>query len=112
MASKTIRGYQKEIDDWAQTLERPYWSPMSQLARLVEEVGELARIYNHRHGEKIKKPTEEPDDFEGEIGDILFAVMCIANLEGVDLDAALEKVVEKSHIRDKDRFAKKPDVHS
>lgn len=107
MVSKTFKQYQKEIDDWAQTLEKPYWSPFSQLARLVEEVGELARVYNHRDGDKVKKPTEEPDDLEGEIGDILFDVMCIANLEKVDLDKALEKVIQKAKVRDKDRWPKK-----
>lgn len=105
--SRTLKDYQAEIDEWAQTLEKPYWSPMSQLARLIEEVGELARVYNHRYGDKIKKPTEEPDDFEGEIGDIIFDIMCIANTEGVDLDAALQKVIDKAKTRDKDRFKKK-----
>ncbi len=107
MTSKTFKQYQKEVDDWAQTLEKPYWSPMSQLARIVEEVGELARVYNHRDGDKVKKPTEEPDDMEGEIGDILFVIMCMANSEGIDLDKALQKVIEKVHTRDKDRFPKK-----
>jgi NTP pyrophosphatase (non-canonical NTP hydrolase) len=103
----TLKDYQKQIDDWAQTLEKPYWSPMSQLARLIEEVGELARVYNHRYGDKIKKPTEDADDFEGEIGDILFDIMCIANTENIDLDKAIQKTIDKCHTRDKDRFAKK-----
>lgn len=107
MASKTFKQYQKEVDDWAQTLEKPYWSPMSQLARIVEEVGELARVYNHRDGDKIKKPSEDPDDMEGEIGDILFVIMCMANSEDIDLDRALQKVITKVHTRDKDRFARK-----
>ncbi len=104
---KSIQDYQKEVDDWAQTLAVPYWSPFSQLARLSEEVGELARVYNHKYGEKIKKPTEEPDDLEGEMGDILFDLICMANVEGVDLSHAMEKVLEKSRTRDKDRFKKK-----
>jgi len=107
MAEKTLKQYQQEIDTWAQQFEKPYWSPMSQLARLIEEVGELARIYNHRYGDKIKKPTEEPDDFVGEIGDIIFDLMCIANLEDVDLDAAVQSAVDKANGRDKDRFPKK-----
>jgi len=107
MADKTLKQYQKEIDTWAQNLETPYWSPMSQLARLIEEVGELARIYNHRYGDKIKKPTEEPDDFEGEIGDIIFNLMCVANRHDIDLDAAIQGAIDKSQGRDKDRFPKK-----
>lgn len=104
---KTFKSYQQEIDDWAQQYELPYWSPMSQMVKLMEEVGELARIYNHRHGDKIKKPTEDADDFEGEIGDIIFDIMCIANQEGVDLDAALQKTIDKARTRDNDRFPKK-----
>lgn len=80
---------------------------MSQLARLIEEVGELARVYNHKYGEKIKKPSEEADDMIGEMGDILFDIICMANVEGIDLDAALRKVIDKSQTRDKDRFEKK-----
>lgn len=99
--------YQKQIDDWVQGFKTPYWTPLSQLARLIEEVGELARVYNHKYGEKIKKPTEEADDLEGEFGDIMFDVICMANSEGIDLDNALQKVILKAQTRDKDRFAKK-----
>lgn len=104
----TIAEAQKAVDDWAQTLEKPYWAPLSQLARMVEEVGELARIYNHKYGDKNKKPTEEPDSIEDEMGDIFFDLICMANTEGIDLQKALEKVINKSKTRDKDRFEKKP----
>ncbi len=99
--------YQKQIDDWVQGYETPYWAPLSQLARLSEEVGELARALNHKYGDKIKKPTEEADDIEGELGDILFDVICMANSEGLDLDKALQKVIDKARTRDADRFPKK-----
>lgn len=102
-----FKDYQKQIDEWAQQFKVPYWSPLSQLARLSEEVGELARAYNHKYGEKIKKPTEEPDDIEGELGDIIFDVICMANSEGIDLDHALQKVMDKANTRDKDRFERK-----
>ena len=81
MSQKSINEYQKIIDDWAQTLEKPYWSPLSQLARLIEEVGELARIYNHKYGDKVKKPTEDTDNIQDEMGDILFDLICMANQE-------------------------------
>jgi NTP pyrophosphatase (non-canonical NTP hydrolase) len=103
----TLPEAQKEVDDWAQTLKKPYWSPMSQLARLAEEVGELSRVYNHLYGDKIKKPTEEPDDMEGEMGDILFDLICMANTEDINLEEALLKVLRKAKVRDKDRFEKK-----
>jgi NTP pyrophosphatase (non-canonical NTP hydrolase) len=108
MTEQTLKYYQKLIDDWAQNLEKPYWEPLSQLARLIEETGELSRIYNHRFGDKIKKPTEEADDLESEFGDIIFCLMCMANLEGVDLDRAIQRAVEKAQGRDKDRFPRKP----
>ena len=103
----TLEENQKKVDDWAQTLEKPYWSPLSQMARLIEEVGELARIYNHKYGDKVKKPSESPDDIEDEMGDILFDLMCMANVEGVSLSKAMNKVINKSLTRDKDRFKKK-----
>ncbi len=106
-ANKTLKDYQTEVDEWAQTLEKPYWSPLSQLARLIEETGELARIYNHKYGDKVKKASESPDDIKDEMGDILFDLICMANTEGVDLSECIEKVLHKSKTRDKNRFKKK-----
>jgi len=103
----SLQDYQDEIDQWVQGFATPYWSPLSQLARLSEEVGELARVYNHKYGDKVKKPTEEPDDLEGELGDILFDIICMANMEQLSLDRALRKTIDKAQTRDKDRFEKK-----
>ncbi|MDB5185273.1 MAG: nucleotide pyrophosphohydrolase [Candidatus Saccharibacteria bacterium] len=102
-----LRDYQTEIDDWLQNYKQPYWTPLSQLARLVEEVGELSRAYNHKYGEKIKKDSEAPDDIEGEMGDVLFGLICMANDEGLDLDRAIQGAISKAKTRDKDRFEKK-----
>ena len=98
---------QKVIDDWAQTLEEPYWPPLSELAALSEEVGELARLLNHIYGSKPKKVEEAHQELGGEIVDVIFAAMCIANSHGVDLDAEFVKKMEKCTGRDKNRFAKK-----
>lgn len=103
----TLAQYQKQVDDWVQGYEKPYWSIWSQFARLVEEVGELGRALNHEHGDKIKKASEEPDDIEGEMGDIIFDLICMANTKGIDLDTAIQKVIHKAQTRDKDRFKKK-----
>ena len=62
--------YQKRIDTILKQYEKPYWDPLSQLARLAEEVGEVGRILNHRFGDKPKKPTEAPDDLEEELADV------------------------------------------
>ncbi len=103
----TLAQYQKQVDDWVQGYEKPYWSIWSQFARLVEEVGELGRALNHEYGDKIKKASEEPDDIEGEMGDIIFDLICMANTKGIDLDTAIQKVIHKAQTRDKDRFKKK-----
>ena len=98
---------QKRLNEWAQTLEEPYWPPLSQLAALSEEVGEVARLLNHLYGSKPKKQEEARQELGGEIVDVIFAAMCLANAHGIDLDAEFEKKMDKCYGRDKDRFAKK-----
>lgn len=98
---------QKELDDWAQTLQEPYWPPLSQMAALAEEVGEVARLLNHIYGSKPKKVEEAQQELGGEIIDVIFAAMCLANRHGVDLDAEFIRKMDKCYGRDKDRFAKK-----
>ncbi|HEX7633229.1 MAG TPA: nucleotide pyrophosphohydrolase [Candidatus Saccharimonadales bacterium] len=103
----SLADYQKQVDDTVAPYKTPYWSSLSQLAQLSEEVGEIARILNHQYGDKVKKPTEKDDDLEGELGDLLFALICLANDEGVDLDMAMQKVLHKITTRDAERFEKK-----
>jgi len=74
------------------------------LARLVEEVGELARLINHEHGPKKKKSNEVEQSMEEEIGDILYALACLANTLDINLDSALQKSIDKVESRDKKRF--------
>ena len=105
----TISEYQKELDNILQRYEKPYWEPLSQLARLSEEVGEVARILNHKYGDKPKKLDESADDLSDELGDVLYSVMVIANRENVDLDVAMRRAIDKLVVRDKDRFKKKTD---
>lgn len=103
----SLKAYQQQVDDWAQQYEPSYWAPLSQLARLSEEVGELARALNHKYGDKPKKASEQPDDIEGEMADIIFDIICLANSEGINLDDAFAGVMHKANTRDKDRFPKK-----
>lgn len=98
---------QKAVDDWVQEYEKPYWEPLSIFARLSEEVGEVGRVLNHQYGDKIKKEDEVPDDLAAELGDVLFALICLANAHDIDLDEAFSKTIEKSRTRDRDRFTKK-----
>jgi NTP pyrophosphatase (non-canonical NTP hydrolase) len=99
-----LTDYQKQLDDWYKKVGISYWSPLSQFARLAEETGEVGRILNHKYGQKFKKPTEEPDDLEGELGDIIFNVLCLANTQNINLDKAVQKVIDKAKARDKDRL--------
>lgn len=98
---------QKEIDDWTQGYAEPYWPPLSQLAALTEEVGEVARLLNHLYGSKPKKPIEAQQELGGEVMDVIFAALCLANNLDIDLDAEFKKKMEKCRTRDKDRFVKK-----
>jgi len=102
---RTLHDVQQEIDhlikeEW----QSDYWAPLSSLARLTEEVGELARELNHRYGEKPKKASEGQGDIAIEIGDILFILASLANSIGVDLDAAFDEVMAKYQRRDKERW--------
>lgn len=103
----SLAHYQKQIDDELQQYELPYWAPLSILARLTEEVGEVARILNHQYGDKPKKPGEEHEALEDELADVLYAVICLANSQGIDLDEPLQRSIAKLGTRDVGRFKKK-----
>jgi NTP pyrophosphatase (non-canonical NTP hydrolase) len=100
---------QAKVDAWISRFEEGYWPPLTNLARLIEEVGELAREMNHRFGHKTKKPDEAEQDLALELADILFVLLVIANEQGIDLDDALERVLAKYRDRDSDRWAPKVD---
>ena len=103
----TIKEFQLKLHAYNKTLDPPYWTPHEILARITEEVGELARIINSDFGPKVKKPSDEHDTIGEESADIIYAIACLANREGIDLEAELEKVLLKAKTRDKDRFPKK-----
>jgi NTP pyrophosphatase (non-canonical NTP hydrolase) len=102
-----LKEAQARVDDWISRFEEGYWPPLSNLARLVEEVGELARLMNHRFGHKPKKPGEEEQELALELADILFVLLAIANERGIDLDEALERTLEKYRVRDADRWTRR-----
>lgn len=77
------------------------------MARLTEEIGELAREVNHYHGEKPKKVTDQNQTVEEELGDVLFVLVCFANTLNIDLSKAFERTMDKFESRDKDRWTKK-----
>ncbi len=98
---------QRRVDEWISQFEEGYWPPLANLARLMEEVGELARLVNHRYGTKPKKPDETEQDMAEELADVLFVVLCMANEQGIDLDQAFDRVMDKYGTRDGERWAKK-----
>tara|TARA_B100002003_G_C13810697_1_gene399660 strand:- start:120 stop:452 length:333 start_codon:yes stop_codon:yes gene_type:complete len=100
-----IRDAQRKVDEWISQFEEGYWPPLTNLARLIEEVGELARELNHRFGSKVKKPEEPKKELALELADILFVLIVIANEQGVDLDEALQSVLAKYRERDGERWA-------
>lgn len=102
-----LKDMQKEVDDWITQFEEGYWSPLSMLARLTEEVGELAREINHQFGEKTKKHDEPMGDLPLELADILFILICYANSLNIDLEDAFKRVMAKYRYRDSDRWARK-----
>ena len=98
---------QRRVDAWISQYEEGYFHPLTNLARLAEEVGELAREINHRFGQKTKKSDEPQGDLAMELADILFVVICIANREGIDLDEAFGRMMAKVEERDRDRWTRK-----
>lgn len=102
-----IKEMQRVVDEWIDQFEEGYWSPLSMMARLSEEVGELAREINHQYGEKTKKPEEPIGDLALELADILFIVVCYANSLNIDLEDAFKRVMAKYRYRDSDRWTRK-----
>ncbi len=98
---------QRRVDAWISQFEEGYFHPLTNMARLSEEVGELAREINHRFGQKSKKPGEAEGDLAMEIADILFVLICIANREGIDLQEAFDRMMAKVEQRDGARWKKK-----
>ena len=97
---------QKNVDNWIKQYKIGYFKPLEILARLTEEVGELARELNHRFGPKKKKPTEKRQEIGDEIADIFFTLICLANSLNIDLDKSFEKMMKKLNTRDKKRYEK------
>ena len=98
----TIREAQKMVDDWIKTYGVRYFSELTNMAVLTEEVGELARIMARKYGDQSFKEGEQ-HDLGDEMADVLWVLMCLANQTGIDLTEALKKNIEKKTSRDKTR---------
>jgi len=105
--SVPLKEAQQRVDTWVSQFEEGYFHPLTNLARLAEEVGELAREVNHRFGQKTKKAEEPEGDLGMEMADILFVLICMANREGIDLDEAFDRMMQKVTARDEKRWTRK-----
>ncbi|HAR0191998.1 TPA: nucleotide pyrophosphohydrolase [Enterococcus faecium] len=101
---RSLYSMQQEVDEYIQQFKVGYFSPLAQMARLTEEVGELAREVNHTYGEKSKKASEPVNSVAEELGDVLFVTMIMANSLNIDLTEVFEKNMEKFNQRDHNRF--------
>lgn len=106
MSEKTIRDLQTEVDEYISQFKEGYFSPLAMMARMTEELGELAREVNHQYGEKPKKSSEKDKAIEEEMGDMLFVLICFANSLNIDLEKAHDLVMNKFNTRDKDRWTR------
>ncbi len=104
---KTLTQIQKEVDEWANQFKTPYFAPLSRMAAMTEEVGEVARVINNMYGDKKRKDSENEKNLKEELGDLLFTLVCMANAEGVDLLDSFERKMDKVLKRDNNRWEKK-----
>jgi len=99
----TITEAQKQVDDWIKKYGVRYFSELTNMVILTEEVGELARIMSRKFGDQSFKKSEEKYDLGDEMADVLWVLICLANQTGVDLNEAFRKNMEKKTNRDKER---------
>lgn len=104
----TLREAQASVDEWIKTIGVRYFSELTNLAQLVEEVGELARIISRTYGEQSFKESDKNSSLKDEMADILFVLICLANQTGVDLTEAFEDNLRKKTRRDGDRHRNNP----
>lgn len=104
----TLREAQDKIDKWINTTGIRYFSELTNMAMLTEEVGEVARIMARTYGDQSFKESDRKNDLADELADVLFVLICIANQTGIDLTPALEKNLEKKTLRDSKRHQENP----
>lgn len=102
-----LREIQHDVDAYISQFREGYFPPLVNLARLTEEVGELAREMNHRFGPKTKKADEPEGDVALELGDVLFVIVVLANQMEIDLDDAVRRTLSKYQVRDAERWERK-----
>ena len=104
----TIDQLQHKVDDWITTVGVRYFSPLTNMAILTEEVGEVARIMARRYGDQSEKPSDRDRDLGDELADVIWVVTCLANQTGIDLTEAIERNFAKKTTRDATRHQNNP----
>ena len=104
----TIEEAQNKVDEWIKTYGVRYFSPLTNMAILTEEVGEVARVMARTYGDQSCKPSDENKNLADELADVMWVLMCIANQTGVDLTEAFVKNLEKKTLRDSHRHKDNP----
>lgn len=105
MSEITLRGMQTEVDQWVQGAGGGYWRPLAILARMTEELGEIARLVNHLYGQKPKRADEAAQDLGIELCDLVYTLVCLANVADVDLEQSWREMMKKYRTRDRHRYA-------
>jgi NTP pyrophosphatase (non-canonical NTP hydrolase) len=108
MNSPTLDTLQSEVDQWIRTVGVRYFSELTNMAILTEEVGELARIMARRYGDQSEKPSDRGADLGDEMADVLWVLLALANQTGVNLTEAFERNMQKKTQRDSERHANNP----
>lgn len=103
MAEYTIRDVQRRVDEWIKTYGVRYFSELTNMAILTEEVGEVARIMARKYGDQSFKESDAKHDLADEMADVLWVLVCLANQTGVDLTEAFERNLKKKTERDSER---------
>lgn len=101
-----ISELQSTVDKWINTVGVRYFSELTNMTILTEEVGELARLMARKYGDQSFKKNEDEKNIPDELADILWVVICLANQMDIDLEEAIQKNLEKKNTRDKDRHQK------
>lgn len=104
----TLRDAQARVDAWIQSIGVRYFSELTNLAQLVEEVGEVARIISRTYGDQSFKESDKAHELSDELADVLFVLICLANQTGIDLQSALAANIEKKTRRDGERHQNNP----
>ena len=107
----TIQQAQEQVDHWIKTVGVKYFSELTNLGVLMEEVGELSRIMVRKYGDQSFKNKEDELLLADEMADVLFVLICLANQTGIDLATALEKNLQKKTIRDATRHQNNEKLH-